>query len=357
MNRGRSAVVAIALGACAVACSPAREPATTTVPLERAARRARSEAWSMHGRLQTPGGRRFAFQAAFFRYPLSEREAASAAEFALLDEATGATVAAGRTVRDGIRREFRHFTGIKTDDWYVHSVSTHDVGHERFSVRLRTPGGEIVLTLAPTKAPTPSPAYSGYAFTRLRATGFVATAGKRYAAFGTAWLDREYGFDAGDGERATQRFELQLTDGRDVELFSTRRSDGRYRVASADRRYELRRPAMSPYGPTVPVGGIVVDRGGGVQRLDPDAVTVAIQGNARWHSPHEPVTYPALWRVTVRGAIEPLALEPVLRDQEVVPPASGVPVWRGGVDLAEADPPGSLRGNGLVELTGFATGG
>ncbi len=355
MSRARTAVVAIALGACAVACAPAREPARPLVRLERTSRIERSECWSMHGRMQTLAGRRFAFQAAFFRYPLGEREDALAAEYTLIDEATGETVADGRTIRSNARHDGSAASRIDVGDWYVRSVPTHDARRERFDVRLRTSDGETMLALNPAKSPTPSPAYTGIAFTRMRATGFVAIAGRRFAAAGSAWLDREYRCDENDRERGTQRFELQLTDGREVELFATRWSDGRYGVRRADQTYALRRGAMSPEGPTIPAGGMMVDRNGGVQRLDPDDVTVTIQGDTRWHSPHETATYPALWRVAVRGTLEPLALEPVRRDQEVVPPISGVPVWRGAVDLAEADPPGLLRGTGLVELTGFAT--
>ena len=312
-----------------------------------------SEWWASHGRVRSRDGRRFGFTAMFFRYSLDAREDADAAEFSLLDERTGRVVSDTRVVRKVAPRTADD--GIAADDWHVIGRTERTRSREDFSVRAESSAASLRLALRPLKRASPSPAYAGYAFTRMRATGSLAIDRRRFDVVGDAWLDHEYRTTrAPVGERGSDRYELQLDNGRELTLFARRLDDGTYVVRDRSGRSEPRASSVVADGPTIPIGGRLVEADGTSRALDPDAIELVDRGGARWRSPHDGGAYPDVWRLSLRDVADTLAIEPVVRDQEVVPRAGGAPAWVGAADIARAEPPGTPLGSGYAELTGYA---
>jgi predicted secreted hydrolase len=319
-----------------------------------------AEWWLLSGHLHTRDGRRFDYHAAFFRFELGARQQLYAADFSVLDERSGQTVSAERTVRQRTDSNVRvsGALALAIDHWRLAGHPLHDPRLESIAIRAGDFGNGIALTALPQKLPSPSPAFSGYAFTRMRAHGSVTFGGRRYAVDGLSWLDHEYELRAGGGSRVGwERFELQFDDGRDVELFAARLADGRFRIRLPDSRAIEAASHVLADGPDVPVAGMIVERDGAIRSLTLRAAALAIEGGTLWHSPHTRAGYPALWRLSipVMRLDNSVAIAPLARDQEVVPDFGGVPFWWGAVDFAQAGPPGLPLGVGYVLLTGYAT--
>jgi hypothetical protein len=123
-----------------------------------------------------------------------------------------------------------------------------------------------------------TPGTRGFAVTRLSAAGTLASGDRALQLTGTAWLDRVWGdVPLPGGPLARDRLVLHLSDGTDLSLLRTRRSDGRG-IATLD--------------------GILVARDGTVRMLDDgavDLVPVSESGEG----------LPAGWRPDRRGARPP----------------------------------------------------
>jgi len=214
----------------------------------------------------------------------------------------------------------------------------------------------VALTLLPRKPAVPSLATDhGVSITRLAASGTVTTNGKRRHVTGTAWLDHDVEASGPPRPRiGWTRFELQLDDGRDVELFASRLPDDHYWLSTTRGRTSL--SSQQVVGGTLePIGGFIVSAAGHVTRLSTLQISLVLRANTVWHSPHDEASYPALWLLSLDGDDPPIAIAPHALDQEVLPSPDGVAVYVGAVDLAEAEPPGRQLGAGLVQLTGYTT--
>ncbi|MBC5800000.1 MAG: hypothetical protein GIX03_01500 [Candidatus Eremiobacteraeota bacterium] len=319
----------------------------------------RAEWWLLSGQLHARDGRRFGYHAAFFRFALGARRQLYTAEFSLLDERSGQTVSVERSVRPTTNS---HPAGggvfeLAVDQWRLAGHPLRAPRFESIDVRAGNPGNGIALNILPQKLPSPSPAFDGYAFTRMRASGSVMFGGRSYAVNGVSWLDHEYERHAQTAARVGwERFELQFNDGRDVELFATRLAGGRFAIRLPDGREIEASSQLLPYGPDVPVAGMIVERNGAVRPLKLGAASLAIEGDTFWHSPRTRASYPALWRLSIPAMRldNAVAIAPLARDQEVIPDFGGVPFWWGAVELAQAEPPGLPLGTGSIVLTGYA---
>lgn len=312
------------------------------------------EWWSLSGRAATSGGRQFRWQASFFRFALADTEQLYTAEFSVLDVSSGKLESRQRSARELFASAARQSSSIAVDDWRLVTRAAHDLSRARVDVDLGSAAAGLSLRLLPQKPPVPSLAFHGYAVTRLAATGRLIYAGTTYLVRGAAWLDHEYETAPANERRVGwERFELQLDDGRDIELFTSRLPDGNYRLSSHSGASELG-AQQTIVGRREPMDGLSIDRRGRAHRLSPESIELIVRANTHWHSPHDDAMYPALWQVTLGGEAT-VAIVPTARDQEVLPEPRGVAVWYGAVDLAQADPPGLALGTGFVELTGYVT--
>jgi len=81
---------------------------------------------------------------------------------------------------------------------------------------------------------------------------------------------------------------------------------------------------------------------------------VEIETTGRWSSPRSGATYPSGWRLRLPDQGLDLALEPVLRDQELNTTSStGVSYWEGEVRVFGSRAGAPVSGEGYVELTGY----
>ncbi len=312
------------------------------------------EWWSLTAHVIGPRERRFSLQASFFRFTVAADEDSNSAEYSIVDESTERVDALARAARNVGCSATPTRDTIAVDDWHLST----NVRHERMSagVGIGDSRNGFSLKLDPKKRPVPSLGFEGYALTRLSAEGWVSSEGSRYRVSGSAWIDHEYETPQAAGNRVGwQRFELQLDDGYEIELFSSRLADGAFRLPSRASDEHGCSAVQTDEGVRDPIEGFTVTPSGRRRMLAQRDVELVIAGNTFWHSPHDEASYPAIWQLTIAGRNDAIAVTPTVRDQELLPGTSGVALWFGSVDLAQAGPPGDSLGAGFVQLTGFAT--
>lgn len=323
------------------------------------------EWWYVTGHLFADGGRRFGFQATFFR-SAGPRGAADVnpsfgsgqiflAHMALLDVATG---------------KFLHQEKLNRAGWDAASASdTLDVRNGAWSLRLADPtdpspsprleltGGiradaAFTLTLTPAKPlvifgengvsrkGADSTAASYYlTFSRLRAAGelTLATDGDAPSApaklrvTGEAWMDHEISSSQlSAGQVGWDWLSVQFTDGRELMLYRLRLADG-----TAD-------PASTLTW---------VDPAGQTQRAP-----FTLEVLDRWTSPATGATYPSRLLLSTTdpgtGTAVRLLVEPLAKNQELTGALGGIPYWEGACRIR--DESGRELGSAFLELTGYA---
>ena len=142
-------------------------------------------------------------------------------------------------------------------------------------------------------------------------------------------MDHEFSTNAlSAGQIGWDWFSLQLDDGSELMVFQIRRQDG-----SAD-----------PYS-----SGTVVTPAG--ERLSLDRDDFEIQVLDRWKSSRTSADYPSRWQIVVPAADLTLSLEPYLADQEL---DVSYAYWEGAVRVEGERAGRAVRGDGYVEMTGYA---
>ena len=309
----------------------------------------RTEWWYVTGRVTDAAGRRYGFQITFFRQGLAagDPEAGTstlrarqigAAHLAIADIDGGEFYHAER-----LRRSGGGLAGWSTDDlkvwledWEMHrdtSGRLDIVAHDReIGLELELEPLKPIVFQGDRgysrKGPSPGNASAYLTWTRLAVSGRIVVGGIEAQVTGAAWFDHEWGSSQlGDGVVGWDWFSLRLSDGRDLMVYQLRRGDG-----SADRFSS----------------GTVVAADGSSTRLDHH--DFHIEPLRWWTSPATGGRYPTRWRVTVPDHGIALDVNGVLPAAELDGRATtGVVYWEGPVD---AD--GSQRGQGYVELTGYA---
>jgi predicted secreted hydrolase len=326
----------------------------------------RSEWWYLTGNLETPGGRRFGFQATFFRSAL-----APPGEAAEPDPTSGVSRWRSRqawmahfAVTDAAERHFYAFERFEREalglagarsgpGLRVWTGSWELAGRDSvfpLSVRLGADSVAVALVLEPTrgvvlqgdrgwsrKGPEPGNASYYYSMPRLATEGTVRTPAGTFDVRGESWLDREWSTSVlPEGVVGWDWFALSLDDGRDVMVYHLRWTDG----------------TPSPFSR----GTVVSGDPDGDLRVEPlTAEDYALEVLDRWESPVDGARYPVRWRLRVPSHGLDLEIRPVMRGQEL---DLAFRYWEGAVDVA-AYPPAEERadpvaGRGYVELTGYA---
>ena len=324
------------------------------------------EWWYVTGHLHAEGGRRFGFQATFFRSagPRSGTNVSATfgsghiflAHMALLDTQTG---------------KFFHQEKLNREGWdAASSASTLAVLNGPWSLRLVDPAdtsptprltlngsirAEVAfnLTLTPAKplvvfgddgvsrkGDDPTAASYYLTFSRLRAEGeltlgpaaaSVAATSEKIRVTGEAWMDHEISSSQlSGGQVGWDWLSVQFTDGRELMLYQLRRADG-----TAD-------PASTLAW---------VDAAGKTQRA-----TFSLEIIDRWKSPTTGASYPSRLRLTTTdsatNAPVRLLIEPLAKNQELTGALGGIPYWEGACRIR--DDSGRELGSGFLELTGYA---
>jgi predicted secreted hydrolase len=333
----------------------------------------RTEWWYYTGNLQTPEGRHFGFELTFFRVgllpPTVELPTDSQwydrslyfAHFAVSDIASERFFAFERYSRPGPPAPRLGPTPSRggRPAWYGPGRlagaqgDPYRVWLEDWNVTERAPGvyrlqaaqAEITLELTLTdemgivlhgengysrKGKNASNASYYYSQPRLRADGFIQVDGSRYTVSGLTWKDHEFSTGVLDENQiGWDWFSLQFEDGGALMLFQLRELDG---------------------GTSDSSSGTFIPRRGIPQPVQNSNFEITVLD--KWRSPHTQGVYPAAWEIRLFEPGCVLEVYPWMADQEINFPA--VTYWEGAVRFEGVCNGAPARGNGYIELTGYA---
>jgi predicted secreted hydrolase len=310
-----------------------------------------TEWWYYTGNLVADGGRHFGYQLTFFRRALApptqrtERESTWATDQVYMAH-LALTDVAGRRYR-AFERFARGAAGLAgaqaapytvwLEDWQVEEVKPG-------VTRLRAAQEDLALDLLLTdhkgpilqgdrgyspKGPQPGSASYYYSLTRLETSGTVQVRETSYLVSGLSWMDHEWSTSSLAADQVGwDWFSIQMDDGSELMVFQLRKEDG----------------SIDPFS-----SGTFIAPDGSARHLGRNDFGIRVEDT--WLSPHTEVTYPARWTVTVYAEDLVLKIKPYLADQELT---VSYAYWEGAVRVEGERAGQAVRGNGYVELTGYA---
>lgn len=327
----RAAGYPVALGA---APEPTPSLPPVTFPRDEAPHDYLTEWWYYTGQLQA-GKQRYGFELVTFQAVRGGLPRSYAAHFAITDRQRGRFRFDQRTYTGPQPAQGRGFN-LRVGDWRMSGLGGTD------RLRARMPGYGIDLTLEATK---PAVLHDGdgiisfgpagtsyyYSRTRMSVRGTVEDHGKRLPVTGQAWMDHQWGNFIAVAGGGWDWYSVQLRDGTDLTVSVVRDVEGR---------------RVMEYG-------TYVEPDGRATHLGADEVEAKATG--RWTSPRTGSTYPSGWRMRIPSRQLELTIRPVLVDQELDTGGStGLVYWEGAVEVSGAREGKTVRGEGYVELTGYA---
>ena len=312
-----------------------------------------TEWWYYTGNLDAADGRHFGYQLTFFRRAISPTDTARDsdwgtrqiyfAHFAITDVKNNDHWAVERYSRGaaGLAGASGAPYHVWLEDWDALSLNTDG---SRVQLRAVDSGHALALTLDAAKPLVLhgdqglSQKSSGagnasyyYSFTRLATEGSLTLNGEKIAVTGNTWMDHEFSTTVlGENAVGWDWFSIQLSDKREVMFFQIREKDGTIEPLS---------------------GGTLVEPNGQSRALA--RAQVNIQVLDKWTSPKSGGTYPASWTVTIPSANIQLTLKPYIADQEM---HISIVYWEGAVNVSGTSNGAGVKGNGYVEMTGYAAG-
>lgn len=324
-----------------------------------------TEWWYYTGNLTAETGEHFGFQLTFFRralVPPDQRAARASAwgtdqvymaHFALTDVSGGKHYSFERLARGAAGVAGAQATPYRVwlEDWEVAEMlpAAEDRGMGN-PARLRAAALDpnlhlnlsLDLTLSDLKSPVlqgdrgysrkgPEPGNASYyvSRTRIATEGTVTVGDKTYAVLGLSWMDQEWSTSALGAEQVGwDWFSIQLDDGSELMAFQLRRADGSVDAFSS---------------------GTLIAADGATRQLGPGDFTITPTGT--WRSPRTGGNYPSGWLLTVPAADLRLEITPWLADQEM---QVSYTYWEGAVRVSGTSAGRPVKGNGYVELTGYA---
>jgi predicted secreted hydrolase len=316
----------------------------------------RTEWWYYTGHLHSKIGRAFGFELTFFRRGVPPDEIKTLpskwsvkdlylAHFAVTDISGKRFHFSEKFSREGLGKAGADESRLRVwiDDWRAeasielaasHTLAAHDETHA------------LALTLQPAK-PLVTHGAAGisrkgkevgqashyYSFTRLATSGKLTIDGESFDVTGTSWMDHEFGSaELGADQVGWDWFSIQLEDDTELMLYRMRRKDGSSDLASSG-------TAVSPDGRT--------------RHLE--VTDFQIESTGTWTSPESKATYPSRWRLRFPSLDLVLDVTPLLADQELrTSRSTKVSYWEGAVAVTGTKQGRPVKGQGYVELTGYA---
>lgn len=316
----------------------------------------RTEWWYYTGHLHSKSGRSFGFELTFFRRGIPPDEIKTLpskwsvkdlylAHFAVTDITGKRFHFSEKLSREGLGKagadESRLLVWI--DDWRAEASTEPSASH---TLVARDETHTLALTLQPTK-PLVTHGAAGisrkgkdvgqashyYSFTRLATSGKLTIDGESFEVIGTSWMDHEFGSaELGTDQVGWDWFSIQFEDDTELMLYRMRRKDGASDLASSG-------TAVSPDGRT--------------RHLE--VTDFQIESSGTWTSAESKATYPAKWRLTIPLLGLILDVTPLLADQELrTSRSTRVSYWEGAVAVTGTKQGRPIKGQGYVELTGYA---
>lgn len=316
----------------------------------------RTEWWYYTGQLTAKDGRPFGYQLTFFRRGMPRDQTKTLpsqwtvtqlylAHFAVSDLSKGRFHYAEKMSRAGLGKAGAASDRLHVwiDRWSAESplaapgTQTLQAMDGDLAIQL-TVSSDKPLVLHGTdgishKGSAVGQASHYYSFTRLATTGKLTIGSESFDVTGTSWMDHEFGSaDLGKDLVGWDWFSLQLDDQRELMLYQLRRTDG-----SAD-------PASS---------GTVIDRDGRGHHLLIGEFT--LEPTSYWTSQTSHARYPQQWRLTIPSLQLSLQLVPLMAEQELTTTRSTqVTYWEGAIEATGSIQGRPARGQGYMELTGYA---
>ncbi len=315
----------------------------------------RTEWWYYTGHLETGQGRRFGFELTFFRRAIAPDQVETRPSRWSVDQLYLAHLAVTDVTgqrfhfHDRISRAGLGKAGadpahlhVWLDQWRAESLEHSD----QHRLEAKADGVALSLTLDPAKplvvhgergiskkGAAAGQASHYYSFTNLATAGTLTIGSETYRVTGTSWMDHEFGSaDLGADLAGWDWFSIQLADNRELMVYRLRRSDG-----TSD-------PASS---------GTLVLADGRTQHLS--ASDIQLTPLDSWTSPTSKATYPSRWQVSIPSLELSLKLTPLLADQELrTTRSTQVTYWEGAVTVEGTEQGQAIKGQGYVELTGYA---
>ena len=325
-----------------------------------------TEWWYFTGHLKTQSGRRFGYQATWFRTALApqiERKSKWAtrdivfAHMALTDE-NGQKF----YFSDRIGRAVLGLNGATTNaknskiwlgDWKL-DFGGKKGEKQRFKIRCVSDNAatkgqiwSLDLTQSALKAPTiqgergVSQKSAGigrashyYSFTRLQTQGILQIGDEKLAVEGQSWFDHEFGSSQlAKNQVGWDWFSLQLSDGRELMLYQLRLKNG----------------GIEPFS-----SGTLIEKNGRLRHLK--RRDFRLTPLSFWKSPATGARYPARWKIEVPGEKLNLTSAPTVAAQELRPQRSGTNLsyWEGSIFAKGSQNGRSIAARGYVEMTGYA---
>jgi predicted secreted hydrolase len=166
--------------------------------------------------------------------------------------------------------------------------------------------------------------------TRLASEGQLSVGGKTMRVTGESWLDREWATNQlAPGQAGWNWFSIQLDDGTELMLYQMRKIDG----------------SLDPNS-----SGTFIARDGAAQHLRRDEYQLVAE--SYWSSPATEGRYPIAWRLSIPGLGIVLRITTPLANQELV--FNPIIYWEGLIDVDGVRSGVKVRGQGYMELTGYA---
>jgi predicted secreted hydrolase len=169
-------------------------------------------------------------------------------------------------------------------------------------------------------------------FTRLRTSGAIELAGRRYQVEGASWMDHEFFTEQLDASQTGwDWFSIQFEDGSELMLFRIRHADG----------------SIDPYS-----AGTYVDAGGRARHLGRSEFT--LEPGATWASAQSGARYPVAWTIRVPPLAIAASVTTPLASQELTSENPASPsYWEGAIDIRGTKAGASAAGSGYLEMTGY----
>lgn len=316
----------------------------------------RTEWWYYTGHLHSKSGRSFGFELTFFRRGIPPDEIKTLpskwsvkdlylAHFAVTDITGKRFHFSEKLSREGLGKagadESRLLVWI--DDWRAEASTEPSASH---TLVARDETHTLALTLQPTK-PLVTHGAAGisrkgkdvgqashyYSFTRLATSGKLTIDGESFEVTGTSWMDHEFGSaELGTDQVGWDWFSIQFEDDTELMLYRMRRKDGASDLASS---------------------GTAVSPDGDARHLE--VTDFQIESSGTWTSAESKATYPAKWQLTIPLLGLILDVTPFLADQELrTSRSTRVSYWEGAVAVTGTKQGRPIKGQGYVELTGYA---
>lgn len=315
-----------------------------------------TEWWYYTGNLEAQDGRRFGYQLTFFRRGITPGNVGAGSSRPRSDWATNQIYFAHFAITDAknnthneteiFSRGAAGLAGASGDPFrvWIENWSAEGLNEDASNLRLKADDGKMALDLVLNSAKPPivhgangvsqkSEAAGNASYyvsmTRMPTQGTLRINGERIPVTGASWFDHEWGTTAlGANAAGWDWFSIQLDDNRELMFFQIRNQDGSIEPLSS---------------------GTLVESDGTTKYLKRDDVRITPQ--EFWTSSFSQGKYPNKWRVEIPSENLDLTLTPLISDQEM---HVSFTYWEGAVDAQGTSNGKPVRGQGYVEMTGYA---